>query len=85
VEQQRYVEDCLHERVHTGDRSYVDQARSEASAKGGSMCASSNDKLGIKWDQQYAEFEEQVGMPERGRKLHNWKLTDEQWTLWFGC
>jgi hypothetical protein len=49
------------------------KAMSEASAKGGSMCASSNDKLGIKWDQQYAEFE--------GRKLHNWKLTDEQWTL----
>jgi len=39
------------------------------------MCASSNDKLGIKWDQQYAEFEEQVGMPERGRKLYNWILT----------
>ena len=46
------------------------KARSEASAKGGSMCASSNDKLGIKWDQQYAEFEEQVGMPEKRSNLH---------------
>ncbi len=27
----------------------------------------------FKWDQQYAKFEEQVGKPNKGSPLYNWK------------
>jgi hypothetical protein len=27
----------------------------------------------FKWDQQYAKFEEQVGKPNKGNPLYNWK------------
>ena len=53
------------------------EAMSEASTKGESMPASFNDKLGIKWEQQYTEFKGHVGIPERGSKRRNlyiWKM-----------
>jgi len=60
------------------------EARSEVSAKGhtnglGSMSAkvrsTEGEKLGTKWEQQYAEFEKHVGMPKKGSELCNWKST----------
>ena len=32
-----------------------------------------SEKMNTKWWQQYAEFEEQVGMPAKGTMLHNWQ------------
>jgi hypothetical protein len=44
------------------------EARIAAGQKG-----SSNDKMGIKWERKYAEFESYEGMPEIGTLLHNWQ------------
>ena len=32
-------------------------------------------KMGIAWEEKYAEFESYDGMPERGTKLVNWQRT----------
>ncbi len=29
----------------------------------------------VKWDQQYAKFKEDVGMPKKGSRMYSWKDT----------
>ncbi len=44
-----------------GWRGYIKAARNKG------------DKMGIEWEEKFAEFESYDGMPERGTPLHTWK------------
>jgi hypothetical protein len=74
----------LHLHSYLGMRGYIKglgamsaEERMAASEKGlGAMSAKENKmRMGIAWEEKYAEFKRCVEIPERGTPLYNWQMT----------
>jgi len=60
------------ERMAAGQKRY-ENGIGAMSAEARMAARKKGDKMGIKWEEKYAEFEPYDGMPERGTPLYNWQ------------